>query len=118
MRSLLIGLCVLTLSGCGFLRTESKQETHALTKITGTYDGKPIQVTSETVQTSQGTSDTSIDTRDFWSIFSYVLQSFGGGTGIMAIIMAFMKHREVEYHKEDATDLLERLQKEIDKKSA
>lgn len=104
MKWVLALLASTVLVGCGFLRSSAESQTHSVTTVTGTVNGQQVDLTLDKRETSQAETKTSLDTKDFWSILSTILQSFGGGTGIMAIIMAIMKHREVEYHKKDAAE--------------
>ncbi len=105
MKSLVsVPLLAILLSGCGMFRADSQSETQTVTHITGAIDGKMIDVQMDAHAQSRGSTDISLNTDTIMGWTTLILNGLGGGTGIMAMILAWREKSRADEHKADATD--------------
>ncbi len=103
------------LSGCGMFRAETQTQAHTVTAISGTVEGKAVNLQMDAHEQGSSSSDISLNTDTIMGWASFVLGNLGGGTGIMAIIMAFREKQKADYHMKDATEGWQNYKDEVSK---
>ncbi len=111
--AILLVLALLALTGCGMFRSDSKTQTHELTQVSGTVDGKVINLTLE--KNGESSKQTEVGLSDkLMAWVQMAIAAVSGPTGLLATaatMYSLSKRNEnkqlltqVEYHKSDSSE--------------
>ncbi len=85
-------------------RADTQSEQRTVTHITGEVDGKQVDLQMDAHAQGRSGTDISLNTNTIMGWASLLLNSFGGGTGIMAMVLAWREKSRGDEHKADANE--------------